>query len=89
MIRFQQLKYEIDPEYLFSPENGAGKHERAIAEELFKVNYSSNFDISRISRAGKSFITWENCYDRLNFIYNLCALGVITSPHRDDIFAGT
>lgn len=50
--RFQQLKYEIDPEYLFSPENGAGKHERSIVEEFFKVNYTSNFNVGRITRAG-------------------------------------
>lgn len=52
-FRFQRLKYEIDPEYLFSPENGAGKHERAIVEEFFKVNYTSNFNVGRITRAGK------------------------------------
>lgn len=50
--RFQQLDYQIDPEYLFSPQNGAGKHERAIVEEFFKVNYSNSFNVERITRAG-------------------------------------
>lgn len=50
--RYQQLKYQIDPEYLFSPQNGAGKHERAIVEEFFKVNYTSNFSVERITRPG-------------------------------------
>lgn len=51
-FRYQQLKYQIDPEYLFSPQNGAGKHERAIVEEFFKVNYTSSFSVERITRAG-------------------------------------
>lgn len=50
--RYQRLKYQIDPEYLFSPQNGAGKQERAIVEEYFKVNYTSNFSVERITRAG-------------------------------------
>ncbi|XP_031621390.1 patched domain-containing protein 3 isoform X2 [Contarinia nasturtii] len=50
---YQQLKYQIDPEYLFSPQNGAGKHERAIVEEYFKVNYSKSFSVERITRAGR------------------------------------
>lgn len=55
--RFQRLKYQIDPEYLFSPQNGAGKHERAIVEEFFKVNYTSRFSVERITRAGN----WKIC----------------------------
>ncbi|XP_055316514.1 patched domain-containing protein 3 isoform X2 [Sitodiplosis mosellana] len=50
---YQQLKYQIDPEYLFSPQNGAGKHERAIVEEFFRVNYTSSFSVERITRAGR------------------------------------
>lgn len=50
---YQRLHYEIDPEYLFSPENGPGKHERAIVEEHFKVNYSHLFSVSRITRPGE------------------------------------
>lgn len=63
--RFQQLKYQIDPEYLFSPQNGAGKHERAIVEEFFKVNYTSNFSVERITRAGK----WNKSFiDKIKYI---------------------
>lgn len=51
--RYQQLKYEIDPEYLFSPVQGAGKIERAIVEKNFKVNYTSRFSVGRITRPGK------------------------------------
>ena len=50
---FQRINYEIDPEYLFSPINGPGKVERAIAEEHFKVNYSHHFNVGRITRPGK------------------------------------
>lgn len=53
--RYQQLHYQIDPEYLFSPENGAGKLERSIVEEFFHVNYTSNFNVGRITRPGKIF----------------------------------
>lgn len=51
---YQQIKYEIDPEYLFSPVKGDGKMERAITEQYFKVNYSSRFNVGRITRPGKS-----------------------------------
>ncbi|KAJ8679532.1 hypothetical protein QAD02_015319 [Eretmocerus hayati] len=50
---YQQIRYEIDPEYLFSPVNGPGKYERAVAEEHFKVNYSAHFSIARITRPGR------------------------------------
>ena len=49
---FQQLDYEYDPEYLFSPTTGLAKGERAVQEEHFPMNYSS-FKSSRISRTGK------------------------------------
>lgn len=55
--RYQQLQYEIDPEYLFSPVNGEGKTERAIAEQFFKVNYTSRFNVGRITRPGKQGLT--------------------------------
>lgn len=54
---YQRIKYEIDPEYLFSPVRGEGKAERAIVEEFFKVNYTSRFNVGRITRAGKYFFT--------------------------------
>ncbi|VEN51717.1 unnamed protein product, partial [Callosobruchus maculatus] len=53
MTGYQQMKNNIDPEYLFSPINGEGKFERAIVENYFKVNYSSRFSVSRITRAGR------------------------------------
>lgn len=53
LCSYQQLNYEIDPEYLFSPINGEGKIERAIVEQYFKVNYTSRFNVGRITRPGK------------------------------------
>ncbi|XP_036334650.1 patched domain-containing protein 1-like [Rhagoletis pomonella] len=50
MTGYQQLKYQIDPEYLFSPVNGEGKAERAIVENYFKVNYTHRFNVGRITR---------------------------------------
>ncbi|KAI4461441.1 patched-related [Holotrichia oblita] len=50
---YQQIHHNIDPEYLFSPVNGEGKLERKIAEDLFKVNYTSRFNVARITRAGR------------------------------------
>lgn len=50
---FQRIHFEIDPEYLFSPEQGPGKTERAIIESNFKMNYSSLFNPTRITRPGK------------------------------------
>jgi hypothetical protein len=50
---FQRIHTNIDPEYLFSPINGEGKMERAIVENFFKVNYTSKFNVARITRAGK------------------------------------
>lgn len=52
MTGFQKIHNNIDPEYLFSPLNGEGKYERAVVEEFFKVNYSSRFNVARITRAG-------------------------------------
>ncbi|XP_077302916.1 patched domain-containing protein [Arctopsyche grandis] len=50
---YQQIKYEIDPEYLFSPIYGEGKTERNIVEEFFKVNYTHRFNVGRITRPGR------------------------------------
>ncbi|XP_068897775.1 patched domain-containing protein 4 isoform X4 [Tenebrio molitor] len=50
---FQRIHTNIDPEYLFSPINGEGKMERAIVENFFKVNYTSKFNVARITRAGR------------------------------------
>ena len=48
----QQMNYNYDPEYLFSPKGGEAKYERAIQEEFFPVNFS-DFKASRIARPGK------------------------------------
>lgn len=50
---YQRINYEIDPEYLFSPVNGPSKTERAIVEQYFKVNYSHQFNVGRITRPGR------------------------------------
>ncbi|XP_058456298.1 patched domain-containing protein 3 [Malaya genurostris] len=50
---YQQIRYEIDPEYLFSPIRGEGKTERAIVENFFKVNYTHRFNVGRITRPGR------------------------------------
>nr|CAD7255740.1 unnamed protein product [Timema shepardi] len=51
---YQRIKYEIDPEYLFSPVWGEGKAERAVVEEFFKPNYTSRFNVGRITRPGRT-----------------------------------
>ncbi|XP_062562304.1 patched domain-containing protein 3 [Armigeres subalbatus] len=53
MTGYQQIRYEIDPEYLFSPIRGEGKTERAIVENYFKVNYTHRFNVGRITRPGR------------------------------------
>lgn len=53
LFRYQQIKYEIDPEYLFSPISGEGKLERTVVESYFKVNYTHRFNVGRITRPGK------------------------------------
>lgn len=50
---YQQIHYQMDPEYLFSPEKGPGKTERAIVETYFKMNYTSRFNPTRITRPGQ------------------------------------
>ena len=49
---FQRATFEADPEYLFSPENGESKMERAALEKHFPMNYSA-FDPGRVSRMGR------------------------------------
>lgn len=46
----QRLKYEKDPEYLFSPKDGLGRKEREVIERLFPIDYTNNFDASRMTR---------------------------------------
>jgi hypothetical protein len=62
--RYQQIKYEIDPEYLFSPTNGEGKLERKIVESYFKVNYTHRFNVGRITRPGKLLCTHNRLITR-------------------------
>ncbi|KAK7866832.1 hypothetical protein R5R35_006010 [Gryllus longicercus] len=50
---YQRIQYQIDPEYLFSPVAGEGKAERAIVEKYFKPNYTSRFNVGRITRPGR------------------------------------
>lgn len=61
---YQRIHYEIDPEYLFSPVNGPGKTERAIVEQYFKVNYSHQFNVGRITRPGESLVDYSSCRSR-------------------------
>ncbi len=49
---FQQMNYNYDPEYLFSPTTGFAKNERAMVEHYFPTNFS-DFRASRITRPGK------------------------------------
>ncbi|KAK8396858.1 hypothetical protein O3P69_005078 [Scylla paramamosain] len=50
---FQNIRYEDDPEYLFSPTTGFARRERAIIEENFFLNFSSDFHPSRMTRLGR------------------------------------
>ena len=49
---YQQMDYNYDPEYLFSPTDGEAKQERAILEQYFPTNFS-DFNGARITRPGK------------------------------------
>ncbi|KAJ6224071.1 hypothetical protein RDWZM_002616 [Blomia tropicalis] len=49
----QRLRYEDDPEYLFSPTDGRSKFERAIVDDYFPINYTSNFNAGRITHKGR------------------------------------
>lgn len=50
---FQNIIYQDDPEYLFAPTNGGAKSERAVIEENFKMNFTSDFHPSRVTRTGR------------------------------------
>lgn len=50
---FQRIRYEDDPEYLFSPTTGSARNERAVIEENFYLNFSSDFHPSRLTRTGR------------------------------------
>uniref|UniRef100_A0A2P2HXT6 Patched domain-containing protein 3-like n=1 Tax=Hirondellea gigas TaxID=1518452 RepID=A0A2P2HXT6_9CRUS len=50
---FQRIQYEDDPEYLFAPTNGAARHERAIVEEFYTLNYTNDFNPGRLTRNGR------------------------------------
>lgn len=71
---YQRINYEIDPEYLFSPVNGPSKTERAIVEQYFKVNYSHQFNVGRITRPGESFIN-----------HSFCVVLTISSPTKNSM----
>lgn len=58
---YQRIHTNIDPEYLFSPINGEGKYERAVVEDFFKLNYSNQFNVARITRAGKCCSNNRQC----------------------------
>ena len=49
---FQRIQHVADPEFLFSPDSGEAKTERAILEQHFPTNFSQ-FDPTRASRAGR------------------------------------
>lgn len=49
----QRLRYEDDPEYLFSPTDGRSKVERAVIDEYFPINYTQNFNLGRITHKGR------------------------------------
>lgn len=49
----QRIHYEDDPEYLFSPINGRSKSERSTIDTLFPMNYSTNFNVGRITHKGR------------------------------------
>lgn len=50
---FQNIRYEDDPEYLFSPTTGPARNERKIIEDNFYMNFSSDFHPSRVTRIGR------------------------------------
>ena len=47
----QQLRYQDDPDYLFSPSNGRSTEELAIVERLFPTNFT-NFNTGRMTDTG-------------------------------------
>jgi hypothetical protein len=57
-----------DPEYLFSPVDGAAKTERLIVEEFFPMNYTHKFHPSRFTRPGR-FSRYEKPSFYADFIH--------------------
>ncbi|XP_076361930.1 patched domain-containing protein 3-like [Tachypleus tridentatus] len=49
----QRIKYQDNPEYLFSPINGRSRSERKTVEKYFHVNTSENFDLGRLTRPSR------------------------------------
>ena len=47
----QQLRYQDDPEYLFSPVTGRSKQERATVDRLFPTNFTA-FNTGRLTDTG-------------------------------------
>ena len=47
----QQLRYQDDPEYLFSPSNGRSREELAVVERLFPTNFTA-FNTGRMTDTG-------------------------------------
>lgn len=88
LFSYQQLKYQIDPEYLFSPINGEGKAERALVEQYFKVNYTHRFNVGRITRPGK-FQQQQCPQQHSKFVYmnrgGLKCVAVIAKPWASEM----
>ena len=68
---YQRIQYQIDPEYLFTPVNGPGKIERAVVEQYFKVNYSHQFNVGRITRPGKIIFFFGLCVNNFRLKANI------------------
>ena len=49
---FQRIQHVADPEFLFSPDSGEAKMERAVLEQHFPTNFSQ-YDPTRSSRPGR------------------------------------
>lgn len=64
----QRLIYIDDPEYLFSPVDGAAKTERLVIEELFPMNYTHRFHPSRFVRPGR-FARYVDLYSFIHLIF--------------------
>lgn len=50
---FQRVRYQDDPEYLFSPVDGRSKAEKRTIDTLFPMNYTDNFNVGRITHKGR------------------------------------
>lgn len=89
----QRLRYEADPEYLFSPIDGPAKYERQVIEELFPMNLSTDFDVGRMTRLspfarlmietkGDKSIFDRDVFDELKYIDEMVRNITIVSEHR-------